>query len=127
MPKGALNVCEPPHELVNVNVPVVGGSVYEIEPVIVYELVVPLQAETVPVKPVKLHVGVIIEQSVAAVPLPENEILVAVLEKFVINRIYTSPTWAFAMLAVSVAAPEKLQSTTVFKLEPVVAVPKLLQ
>jgi hypothetical protein len=31
------------------------------------------------------------------------------------------------MLAVSVAAPEKLQSTTVFKLEPVVAVPKLLQ
>ena len=86
-----------------------------------------LQDPAVPVKPVKLQTGLTMEQSVVAVPLPEKEIFVAEFEKFVIKSIYTCPICALVIFAVSEAAVEKLQSTTVFRFEPVVAVPKLLQ
>jgi hypothetical protein len=55
VPNGALNVCDPPQEFVSVRVPDDGGLVYEIDPVIVYELSIALQDERLPVNPVKLQ------------------------------------------------------------------------
>ena len=104
---GVSTIGAPPHELVIVNVPVVGGVVVVIVPVTVNVLVAGTHAPGFAVNPVILHkIAQLVVPSTPSASAATAVMLVGAFEKLVTNSIYHCPAIAPTIFTCSVAAAE---------------------